>query len=223
MRDQLALDLSICFFSSNCFGRLSYCKMSMGQNLSPFSSKSASPSRTVTSSLSSKLDSYNMGAEASRLDANGTAIEDGSAQGAVSTIRSGGPRYGTKEPLDKKILKQVALYTPLRLTDEERVLLGVVEGALDHSEFTSNVDVSSSMHYVRETYDKDDRVEKEVSEFCCVLLGLSGANDFKTRGRETLGNRLQDREEFFQSCLEIGRRFKILNPGKWNMKTGFCC
>jgi hypothetical protein len=115
--------------------------------------------------------------------------------------------------LDKRLLKRVAQYTPLRLTDEERVLLGVVEGALDHSEFTSNVDVSASMHYVRETYDKDERVEREVQEFCRVLLGLSAANDYKSRGKETLGEKLEDREAFFQQCLEVGRRFKILNPG----------
>jgi Protein of unknown function (DUF2009) len=118
------------------------------------------------------------------------------------------------EPLTLQTLQRIARYTPLRLTEYERVLLGVVEGALDHSEFTSNVDVSASMHYVRETYDKDERVFTEVIEFCQVLLGLSAANDFKTRGKETLGDRLEDRASFFQHCLEVGRRFKIMNPGK---------
>lgn len=129
-------------------------------------------------------------------------------------------QYGRIEPVTREAIKRVARNTPLRLSEYERILLGVVEGALDHSEFTSNVDVSSSMHFVRETWDKDDRVHKEVLEFCRVLLGLSAANEYKSRGKETLGDSLSDREEFFQHCLEVGRRFKILNPGSFFCATG---
>ena len=182
----------------------------MGQNLSPFSSKSAADQQQ---SMKLESDKREMGAEISYSGAEDKNADDNMLVESATIGVTAFSKLSVVEQLDKRTLKHVAKYTPLRLTDEERVLLGVVEGALDHSEFTSNVDVSSSMHYVRETYDRDDRVESEVREFCCVLLGLSAANDYKTRGKETLGQRLEDREEFFQACLEIGRRFKILNPG----------
>ena len=124
------------------------------------------------------------------------------------------------EHLSLKLIQKVAEFTPLRLNESERVLLGVIEGALDHSEFTSNVDVSSSMHYVRETYDKDERIESEILEFCQVLVGLSAANDFKSRGKNTIGSSLKEKEQFFQECLEIGRRFKITNPDKMRDSYG---
>lgn len=125
-----------------------------------------------------------------------------------------------KQPLTLEKIRRVAEFTPLRLTEEERIMLGVVEGALDHSEFTSNVDVSSNMHYVREAYDRDSRIEKEILEFCRVVLGLSAANDFKAKIRDNLGENLKDREQLFQSCLEVGRRFKITNPEKMRDSYG---
>lgn len=189
----------------------------MKKIISPFSSKSSSPVLPVATSEGKLGSRSNMGTESSRPSTTDVPMkDDGDEQTNLVERKLAQAAVGERvlEPIDKSFLQRVAKYTPLRLTEEERVLLGVVEGALDHSEFTSNVDVSASMHYVRETYDRDERVENEILEFCRVLLGLSAANDYGTKGKKTLGDNLVEREAFFQRCMEIGRRFKILNPGE---------
>jgi len=129
----------------------------------------------------------------------------------------GGRSSGTRGLFAKEdalaLIARLADFTPLRLSESERVLLGVVQGALDHSEYTSNVDVSSSMHYVREAYDKDDKISAEALELCGVIVGLSVANDFKPGGG-LLARPLKDNASYVASCMEIGRRFKILNPDR---------
>lgn len=106
-------------------------------------------------------------------------------------------------------------HVPLRLTERERVILGTVEGALDHSEYTANIDVSRSMSYVSESFDKESRITKEVNEVSRVLIALSVANDFRNKGgHEMLSRTIRENGEFLRSCLEIGRRYKIMNPDK---------
>jgi hypothetical protein len=46
------------------------------------------------------------------------------------------------------------------------------------------------------------------------MLGLSAGNDYASKGKLTLGESLKSKEAFFAQCLEVGRRFKILNPDK---------
>lgn len=139
--------------------------------------------------------------------------------------------FSSKEPNDKqKVFKQEALsldylkkisrYTPLRLSSEERAFLAVVEGALEHSEYTSNIDVSTNDHYVREDYHKYRKIIQEQREFCQVLVGLSAGNDFQSNGKKTLGESLESNQEFFARVLEVGRRFKILNPDKMRSSYG---
>ncbi|KAH9256947.1 hypothetical protein BASA81_004768 [Batrachochytrium salamandrivorans] len=124
------------------------------------------------------------------------------------------------EPITLALLQRMAEFTPVRLSETERKDLDVIEGALDHSEYTSNVDVSTNDHYVREDYNKERKIERELHEFCQVMLGLSAGNDYQFKGKRTLGDSLRAQEPFFAHCLEVGRRFKILNPDKFRDSYG---
>ena len=76
------------------------------------------------------------------------------------------PKHGinVKSFANCQELKLCARYVPLRLTAEERELLVLLEGALDVSEYTGNVDVYG--------YGKLQKQEDGLSDFIGVLLGL---------------------------------------------------
>mmetsp|Transcript_34534 Transcript_34534/g.55109 ORF Transcript_34534/g.55109 Transcript_34534/m.55109 type:complete len:544 (+) Transcript_34534:1120-2751(+) len=116
-------------------------------------------------------------------------------------------------------LKSRSKFIPLRLNREERRLLNIVEGALDISEYTDKVDVSANNYFARSTYNKEDTMSMEQEALCKKLAGLGVCNDYRTLGAEILDKDLSENEEFYARCLEIGRRYKIMNPDK--MRTNY--
>eukprot|EP00008_Paramoeba_atlantica_P012106 CAMPEP_0201492800 /NCGR_PEP_ID=MMETSP0151_2-20130828/34790_1 /ASSEMBLY_ACC=CAM_ASM_000257 /TAXON_ID=200890 /ORGANISM="Paramoeba atlantica, Strain 621/1 / CCAP 1560/9" /LENGTH=605 /DNA_ID=CAMNT_0047879823 /DNA_START=73 /DNA_END=1890 /DNA_ORIENTATION=- len=115
---------------------------------------------------------------------------------------------------------------PLRLTDEERVLLHILEGALDISEYTDNVDVSSNMFgwgwrmYESGSSSKRYKIEKEQNEFFSFLHGLYVCSNLRS-GKKLIEEReFQDNARFLSRICEIGRRYKIMNPDKMRTTYG---
>ena len=112
-----------------------------------------------------------------------------------------------------------APYIPLRLTDTERAQLLIIQGALDVSEYTENVDVSQNDFYARQRYDSYARINDQVDEMLSCMLGLHAANGH--RGTASLvAQPKRDSADFFRSCLEVGRRYKIMNPDKMRTTYG---
>jgi len=115
---------------------------------------------------------------------------------------------------------------PLRLTEEERSLLRIIEGGLEISEYTDKVDVASSMYgsYWSHTISKKVHlIEKELKEILGFISGLYVANNYSLGGSLVSKDKLRNfqvNEEFFQKIFEIGRRYKIMNPDKMRTTYG---
>ena len=102
---------------------------------------------------------------------------------------------------------------PMRLNQKERVYLEILQGALDTSEYTDNVDIVSY-------YRKDKTIKKEIEELLSIISGLMLASNFRLGENLIAGNCLADNEAFFQNVFEVGRRYKISNVDKMRSVYG---
>lgn len=101
----------------------------------------------------------------------------------------------------------------MRLNQEERRLLRLLEAALNVSEYTDKVDI---LTYSR----KSQRIHTQIKDICAILSGLLVAQDYR-RGQDLIRDKnFKDNEEFFQAVFEVGRRYKIMNPDKMRAEYG---
>jgi len=98
------------------------------------------------------------------------------------------------------------IYTPLRLTPEERAKLRVLEGTLTVSEYTDTVDVMSWR------INRVQLIQQQLADVFAILSGLTVASASKDGARLTHDKSFEDNASFFSSVFEIGRRYKIMNP-----------
>jgi hypothetical protein len=112
-----------------------------------------------------------------------------------------------REEMSRDVIAERAKYIPLRLSHDERRLLRLLEGALNVSEYTDKVDILSYR-------SKNARVHAQIKDLCAILCGLTVAQNFR-KGSELIADReFHELQEFFQTCFEIGRRHKVMNPDK---------
>lgn len=93
---------------------------------------------------------------------------------------------------------------PLRLSDGERGLLGVLQGALHVSEYTDKVDT------IR--WNKEQRILEELQEILDQISGLLTCHNYKL-GQSIALCSYADNAVFFRNLFEIARRYKV----------GCCC
>lgn len=106
-----------------------------------------------------------------------------------------------------------ARYIPLRLNQQERRLLRLLEAALAVSEYTDKVDILAWSR-------KSTRIHAQLKDICAILSGLVVAQDYK-RGQQLLVDRnFSDNATFFQDCFEVGRRYKVMNPDRMRSDYG---
>lgn len=115
---------------------------------------------------------------------------------------------------------------PLRLTDEERRWLDILNGALEVSEYTNNVATQPARGYgygygySSYGYSRESRIAREIKEMKRTLAGLFVCHDFR-KGSKLIAR--EDKEEltdYYRTLFEIGRRFKIVNPEKMRTTYG---
>ena len=102
---------------------------------------------------------------------------------------------------------------PLRLTEEERSMLRVLEGALSVSEYTDKVDV------LRGGGNRSSRIKAQLVDTFAVLSGLMLA--VRPQSRKLIqGRELADNAAWFERIFEVGRRHKIMNPDTMRSSYG---
>jgi hypothetical protein len=139
--------------------------------------------------------------------------------------------------LEVQPLLERVKYIPLRLNERERQLLNILEGALEVSEYTDNVDVSDS-DYGRggfwgfslwsQPYSKHERggpsrselILRELQEVFDLLVGLFQCSDYRMGSHLLKSNDDDAKVEFIQTVFEVGRRHKVMNPEKMRATYG---
>jgi len=140
-------------------------------------------------------------------DANG---EDGVEEPSTAADDVTAPLQGLGSPTN---FAERAKYIPMRLDQEQRRLLHLLEAALSVSEYTDKVDILTWRN-------KSGRIHTQIKDTCAVLCGLVVAQDYK-RGQQLVTDRsFADNATFFQTVFEVGRRYKIMNPDKMRSVYG---
>jgi len=128
-----------------------------------------------------------------------------------------GGYYKMQKTSDESSKAVSSKYIPIRLSEEERRILIVLESALEVSEYTDNVDVIHS--HLRQT--RLNRIISGIGEFLSICSGLMVAANLSKGEALVKGKSLSDNVPFFRDMFEIGRRYKIMNPTK--MRDTYCC
>jgi hypothetical protein len=137
--------------------------------------------------------------------------EDNDA-GAATGIQEQEPTYSSSIPNIENLVN----YIPMRLTNDERVLLKVLENALEVCEYTDVVDVTFSHTHK----SKQSRILECLVDVLSISLGLLMANNL-TKGEDLIVDKtLNNNIPFFRDLFEVGRRFKIMNPQKMRNTYG---
>ncbi|EDR24355.1 hypothetical protein, conserved [Entamoeba dispar SAW760] len=123
------------------------------------------------------------------------------------------------------LFKHYIKYHPMRLNEKERILLEVLESALDVSEYTDNVDIARSdygmyyfgsySYYSQRDVSINKRTKQQIikeqhQELKQIIIGLLMGNSYRDCIKLLHNPTLL--EECIQNCFEVGRRFKISNP-----------
>jgi hypothetical protein len=97
---------------------------------------------------------------------------------------------------------------PVRLSLRERKYLRLIEAILNVVEYTDRVDGAQWVN------KKSRRLYQQIQDICAILSGLVVSSNYQI-GQEVVQDRqYKDNALFFQQVFELGRRNKIMNPGK---------
>jgi len=143
-------------------------------------------------------------------------------------------KISSKLFIEEKSLKERCKFIPLRITQEERALLHLLEGALNVSEYTDNVDVVDSNYgygygwgfsswrsltsYSRNSETKSERIKRELEEAMNIITGLNICKEYRSGVKVLQDN--AHRENFLQTVFEVGRRYKIMCPEQMRTTYG---
>lgn len=69
--------------------------------------------------------------------------------------------------------------------------------------------------------DKKDTILEELEDLCQIILGVGICNDYRHTGSKLVHKKeISENAAFLQDCLEVGRRYKIMNPDKMRSTYG---
>jgi Protein of unknown function (DUF2009) len=147
-----------------------------------------------------------------------SGVDDGVALDIVTEDMDADDSFASTrvdETTNEESFRERAKYIPLRLSQTERKMLRLVEGALNVSQYTDVVDVIS---YSRSK--SNQRIHSQIVDLCSILSGLFVASDYNAGQQLLVGRDFASNEDFFQQAFEVARRHKIANPEKMRSTYG---
>jgi hypothetical protein len=108
-----------------------------------------------------------------------------------------------------------AKFVPMRLTYDERKYLRLIDSTVHVSRYTDHMDGMSGPRV-----NPARKMALQMKQLCAILTGMQVAHSYE-QGQNLMQNRdYNSRSQFFQTVLEIGRRYKILNPERMRDSYG---
>jgi hypothetical protein len=108
-----------------------------------------------------------------------------------------------------------AKFVPMRLTYDERKHLRLIDATMHVSHYTDHMDNAASVKV-----NPARKLALQMKQLCAILTGMQVAHSYE-QGQQLMQSReFNGKSAFFQLVLEIGRRYKILNPERMRDSYG---
>ncbi|CAK0883839.1 unnamed protein product, partial [Prorocentrum cordatum] len=108
-----------------------------------------------------------------------------------------------------------AKFVPMRLTYDERKYLRLIDATMHVSHYTDHMDNATSVKI-----SAPRKLALQMKQLCAILSGMQVAHSYE-QGQQLMQSReFSGKAAFFQTGLEIGRRYKILNPERMRDSYG---
>lgn len=109
-----------------------------------------------------------------------------------------------------------AKFVPMRLTYDERKYLRLIDSTVHVSRYTDHMDAVGGGAKANPAR----KMALQMKQLCAILTGMQVAHSYE-QGQQLMQNRdYNTKSLFFQTVLEIGRRYKILNPERMRDSYG---
>lgn len=123
-----------------------------------------------------------------------------------------GPEAETSDEVD---FYERAKFVPMRLSYDERKYLRLIDATMHVSHYTDNMDTAAGVKV-----NPARKLALQMKQLCSILTGMQVAHSYE-QGQQLMQSRdFNSKSLFFQTVLEIGRRYKILNPERMRDSYG---
>lgn len=103
-------------------------------------------------------------------------------------------------------------YIPIRLFHDERKYLRLMRSSLKVSQYTDKVDVVFK--------NSAKRTQMQAQEISAMLSSLAVSTSYEKGQEMVADSSFGESEDYFQAVLEVGRRYKVMNPEKMRSEYG---
>lgn len=127
-------------------------------------------------------------------------------------VKTGSDDVGDGKDVD---FYEQAKFVPMRLTYDERKYLRLIDATVHVSRYTDHMDNAALLRN-----NPARKLALQMKQLCAILTGMQVAHSYE-QGQALMQSRdFNSKSQFFQTVLEIGRRYKILNPERMRDSYG---
>mmetsp|Transcript_37804 Transcript_37804/g.66623 ORF Transcript_37804/g.66623 Transcript_37804/m.66623 type:complete len:589 (+) Transcript_37804:26-1792(+) len=108
-----------------------------------------------------------------------------------------------------------AKFVPMRLAYDERKYLRLIDSTVHVSRYTDQMDALAGPRI-----NPARKLALQMKQLCAILTGMQVAHSYEDGQHLMQTREYNQKSVFFQTVLEIGRRYKILNPERMRDSYG---